>query len=176
MKVSKFMVPLEKIKYLYDTDTIDTASKLIISAKIGSVLIVKKKQGQKYPSAIGFLTKTDLIAWYSNDGSCGKEQIGKYIKKKLFLCKEDSDRAKVAEEMVKNHLHHLLVVNKDNEIIGLVSSMDFAREFYLDSQDTVRKLFGITKTDVEMSFKDFLASLTEILPDQDVETKIVGME
>lgn len=176
MIVEKFMTPLEKIKYVLDTDTIDFASKVIISNNIGSVLVVRKKEGKKFHSALGFVTKTDLITWYSTKEGIGKEKIGDHLKKKLILCKNTFDRTKVAEEMVKYHLHHLLVVNKDNEIIGIVSSMDLAREFYLDSKDTFRKLFGIAKNEVEMDFKEFMQSLTNITLDDEVEIKFVGSE
>ena len=63
--------------------------------------------------------------------------------------------------MVKNGIHHCLVGDKNDKIIGIVSSLDVAREFVEDSNffkiilehDIIRKLFSIPKQQ-QNSFND----------------------
>lgn len=172
MKVGNFMIPLEKIITINENDTIANAAELILSGHIGSLLVVKKR-GDDTPLACGLITKTDLLRFYMNHID-EKDSIGKHLKKKFCLVYEDEDRNKVAEEMVKNGFHHILVANKSREIVGLISSLDLAREFYEDSKDVWRKLFGIPKGEVKDKIEEFLWKLDRLLPDPDADTYLLG--
>lgn len=178
MKVKDFMVPLSKMIYLDSDATVDEVSQKMLTNNISSVVIVKKETEKKVlPTAIGLVTKTDLLVAYSSGkDAVGKEKIVGFVQKKILMVNQNEDREKVAEFMVKNSFHHLIIGNDDKEIVGIISSLDLAREFVEDSHSIIRRLFGIPKQRQNLeSFVDkTLEVLDKLVPHQEYAIYAMG--
>lgn len=157
------MTPLSKLVYMPSDASLDEVSKKLLSSQVSSCVIVKNDGDKKMlPTAVGLITKTDLLAAYSSGKEgVGKDQIGSYAQKKILMVNQNEERDKVAEFMVKNHFHHLIIGNDDKEIVGIISSLDLAQEFVEDSKSLIRKLFGIPKQN--QSLENFVDKTLEIL-------------
>jgi CBS domain-containing protein len=176
MRLKDFMIPLASLVYLSEEATVDEVSQYILNAHVGSVVIVKKNSGTK-PTAIGMVTKTDLLRAYSSGRTeVGKAKIVDFVQKSLVMVNQEESRDKVAEYMVKHGFHHVLVGNDAKEIVGIVSSMDLAREFVEDSKSLLRKLFGIPKQrqTVENFVEKTLDILDGLVPHQEIAIWAIG--
>ena len=142
MKVANFMIPLKDLVHLPEDSTVDEVSQMMLNSHIGSVIITKKTEDKTL--ALGLITKTDLVRIYtSGKENAGKDKIGPFLKKKIVIVSKEEERVKVAEFMIKNGFHHILVGNESNQIVGMVSSLDVAREFVEDDKDTVRSIYFV---------------------------------
>jgi CBS domain-containing protein len=176
MKVRKFMIPLENLIYVTEESTIKEATDMILKAKISSLLVIRRflENGQECSVAMGLITKSDLIRLWKAGGDIANELIGSHLNKKLIMVYDDEDRVRVAELMVKNGIHHIFVANKLGEIVGLVSSMDLAREWAEDSKDPWRRLLGIRRTEIKEKFEEYLQRLDHLLPDPNADSDLMN--
>jgi predicted transcriptional regulator len=148
MKVKQFMVPRNKLVTCDETTTVEQANGLFQTNRIGSIVVTKKVEETKLKS-VGILTKTDILKAYFS-GRSGKDMVvSDYMSKHFFTCGEDSDLEDVAKKMAKENIHHVLVLNSSNGIVGLTSSLDIAKQISADAKETfpyLQSLFGISKS------------------------------
>ncbi|WP_338604173.1 CBS domain-containing protein [Sulfolobus tengchongensis] len=99
------------------------AVKIMYRNNIGSVVIVNENG---YP--VGIFTERDLVRAVA----CGKdlndsvESLGTYGK--LITVKPNSPIGEIAEKMVKNNIRHILVVDNEGKLVGVVSIKDIVNE------------------------------------------------
>eukprot|EP01080_Neovahlkampfia_damariscottae_P007510 gene7510-11834_t len=144
MKVKTFMVEVPKIIFVSDKVTIQQAGKTLLEKHVGSLLVLDSKEEKRVIA--GIVTKSDVIEGYLSFK--GEDSVQKIMSKKFVYCQEDYDAAKVSELMSTKRIHHVLVLNEKKHFVGLVSSMDLAREILEDKKDSFpyyRSLFGIPK-------------------------------
>ncbi|MCH4815936.1 MAG: CBS domain-containing protein [Saccharolobus sp.] len=99
------------------------ACKIMYQNNIGSVVIVDEKG---YP--VGIFTERDVLRAVA----CGKnlndniENLGTFGK--LITVKPNSPIGEIAEKMVKNNIRHVVVVDEEGKLVGVVSIKDIVNE------------------------------------------------
>ena len=61
--------------------------------------------------------------------SMGNESVQSFMSESLVTVDLETSIGKAAQEMLRYHVHHLPVVNFDDELVGIVSTMDILSEF-----------------------------------------------
>lgn len=61
--------------------------------------------------------------------SMGTEAVQSFMSEVLTTVSTDTMIGKAAKEMLRNQVHHLPVVDTDNRLLGIVSTMDILAEF-----------------------------------------------
>jgi len=95
---------------------------------IGCVPIVDARR-----HAIGIVTKLDLIEARGDDRRTARELM---MPNAMTMAPSDS-LARGATVMSKEGFHHLLIMDGDRTLVGVVSSLDFVR--WLASQESVER-------------------------------------
>lgn len=124
------MVPAGKVVTLDPKDSIRKALDLMMEKKIGAIVVIT----QKTPLAIsplGIVTKTDLVSAYKN-GLTLDHPVEEIMSKNMGTCLDTMDRDQAAKVLEDNKNHHAIVVNKDGDFLGLISSWDITVEVARD--------------------------------------------
>lgn len=98
--------------------SIDYVQELMERKKIQAVPIVKDTNNLEI---IGIITSSDIRG--ISDGSAN---VATYMSTYVHRVKIESDPEIAARIMLENEVHHLLV-EKENQVIGMLSSLDFVR-------------------------------------------------
>ena len=117
---------------------------LMTSKQVGAVVILSTNEDghpsldrtemkSKHQIPHGIVTKTDILHAYRRqvDIQEGSETILK--NKPLVTCKPGDDRDRVASILERNKMHHVIVVQEEH-FIGIVSSLDIAKECARDNR------------------------------------------
>ncbi|AAK42712.1 CBS domain-containing protein [Saccharolobus solfataricus] len=119
---SRSLIKRSPVVVKVGTKAID-ACKIMYQNNIGSVVIVNEKD---YP--VGIFTERDVLRAVA----CGKdlndkvENLGTFGK--LVTVKSNSSIGEIAEKMVKNNIRHIVVVDDEGKLIGVVSIKDIVNE------------------------------------------------
>lgn len=70
--------------------------------------------------------------------SLGNESVQTFMSESLVTVAMDARIGRAAQEMLRNHVHHLPVVDHDNKLLGIVSTMDLLAEFADATPDNLR--------------------------------------
>jgi len=145
------MMPISEVEVAPSTSTIEDITRIVLEKNIGSVVLTIKN------AISGMVTKTDLLKAYQNslDKSTLVERI---MTTKLIYINQNETRDRAADVMNENKIHHILVVDDDANVLGLVTSFDIVSEFSVDpseSLSSIRKLFDISKQKKE-NFKKLI--------------------
>ncbi len=90
--------------------------------KIGSVVIVENQR------IVGILTERDFVAIVEKVGMLLKKDLAKhYMVKPVITVQSDASVTDAIDLMQSNHVRHLVVLNKDLKMVGMVSSRDLAK-------------------------------------------------
>ena len=131
MFVSGFMVPYDKVLKCTPSSTVREVIETMMDRHISCLVIVQDDK------PTGIVTKTDLCRCYVN-GISVHSQIGDIMpwawtaSVKKIKCNTDRDAA--AKFFEKNHVHHAVVVNENEKVVGLISAMDIATEVAKDAR------------------------------------------
>jgi CBS domain-containing protein len=128
MRVSAFMVPADKVIKCTEWDAVQACLKLILEHKISAVLVMGKDG-----KPTGIVTKTDLVAAYSN-GISLHHNVGLVMAKKLDTVLDTDTRDSAAGLFERNGHHHALVFNKEDQFVGLISAWDIVTECAKDGR------------------------------------------
>lgn len=83
----------------------------------------RSEMKSKHQKPHGIVTKTDILHAYRRQD------------KPLVTCKPGDDRDRVASIIERNKMHHVIVMNEQEEhFIGIVSSLDIAKECARDNR------------------------------------------
>ncbi|KAL3942488.1 MAG: hypothetical protein SGARI_000252 [Bacillariaceae sp.] len=82
---------------------------------------------------IGLITKTDILKAY-HDNLTLDDFAEEIMSRVLEACEEHMSRDQAARVMERNKNHHAIVMNKNAEFIGLVSSWDITVECARDDR------------------------------------------
>lgn len=58
----------------------------------------------------------------------GREPVSSYMSEEVTTARDDSTLKGAARLMLKNQVHHLPIVNENDELVGMLSSMDILAE------------------------------------------------
>jgi CBS domain-containing protein len=139
------MIKKEQICSVNKKDPFQKACNMIIVKHIGSVVVTDDNG-----SIIGIITKTDIVdaAWngllYHGEGSSTVAE--KIMQPDVQYANENDDAESVAELMVKKRTHHILIKNDKDEVIGLTSALDIAKQTAKTSKSSFASLFSIPKS------------------------------
>ena len=90
--------------------------------KIGSVVIMEDQR------IVGILTERDFVGIVEKVGMLLKKDLAKhYMIKPVITVQSDASVSDAINLMQSNHVRHLVVLNKDLKMVGMVSSRDVAK-------------------------------------------------
>lgn len=129
MIVSGFMVPYEKVLKCEASDTVKEVLDRLMEWHVSSLVIVLEGK------PTGIITKTD-VCWCYHNGIPLDSQVGDIMPWTAGIKKIGSteDRDAAAKFFERNKIHHALVVDRDDEVVGLISSLDIAAEVARDAR------------------------------------------
>jgi len=122
------MVPKDKVVSLHANDTIRQAGQLIIDKRIGSVIVLGDAG-----EPLGIVTRTELVKAYVNDHPV-TSPVNTIMNRELLYIDENQQRDNLAELMMKNKRHHVLVKDTQGHYVGLTTSLDVVSETALDAR------------------------------------------
>ena len=90
--------------------------------KIGSVVIMENQR------IVGILTERDFVAIIEKVGMLLKKDLAKhYMVKPVITVQSDASVTDAINLMQSNHVRHLVVLNKDLKMVGMISSRDLVK-------------------------------------------------
>jgi predicted transcriptional regulator len=126
MQVKKYMVPLNDLVRLRPGDTVERAAERMYHYDVGSVII-----GQD--EILGIVTTGDMMKVIASHKSAGLSKTMEHIMSTDLITIDKDKPTNVAIQMMEaSDIHHLLVTDENDEIVGLISSYDLVREKSLD--------------------------------------------
>lgn len=103
-------------------DSIHIAAAKMTAARVSSILVIENKR------LIGIMTDRDLRTRVIQDSLPVKTTPVVEVMTPAPLCLEESASSLMAQLMMSKHnIHHLPIINQNNEAIGLLSSTDLLR-------------------------------------------------
>ncbi len=106
------------VKTIGSKSSVQEAAKVMDRFRIGSLIIVKDEE------LIGIVTERDIMTKVvAESKDVVKTSIGNIMTKDVVMIKPDADIEEAAELMIKHHIKKLPVVF-DNQLIGIITSMD----------------------------------------------------
>ena len=125
MKVKDIMS--NSIISLKPSDTLAEASKVMKGNKISCLPIMNENKSD----IVGIITTTDLMNIYT---SADKElhmdpwsQVSEFMSSPVVTIGPDAEVKEASKLMKDKHFHHLIVVDKNKKILGVISSLDIAK-------------------------------------------------
>ena len=132
---------------LHSGSTVHEALQMMVENRVSALPIVDKEN-----RCVGIISTTDLIQLtYDIDddlfhadpldeasarrlvdklsSSVGQEPVASYMSEQVATVQESKPLRAAARVMLKNQIHHLPVVNKEDQLVGILSTMDILAEF-----------------------------------------------
>jgi CBS domain-containing protein len=129
MLVSGFMVPFKDVLKCEASSTVKEVLNLMMDWQVSSLVIVLEDK------PTGIITKTDMC-WCYHNGISLDTQIGDVMPWTAGMKKIQStaDRDAAAKFFEKHSVHHALVVDANDKVVGLISALDIAKEVAKDAR------------------------------------------
>ncbi len=129
MKVKHFMVPCDKVVQINQDSSIKAAAEKMINAHVGSIIIT---DNERHP--VGIVTAKDFVKAAYTLGKSGETSVKEIMTPKLITVDEEAERDEVAEILLKNKIHHVIVTRDKNLWVGLSTAFDVSKEAALDAK------------------------------------------
>ncbi len=84
---------------------------------------VRNREGQ----FVGMLTKADLVDPAPRDWVKKEPTVGDLMDPEVFAVYQDDAALVAVHEMASKNLHRLIVLDAENQLVGIVSAMDVVR-------------------------------------------------
>lgn len=114
-----------KIVSIKTTDTLTDASKLMKGNRISCLPIMEGDE------VLGIITTTDLVNIYT---SADKEQhmdpwspVSTFMSSPVVTIDQDAGVKEASRLMKEKKFHHLIAIDKNKKIVGIISSLDIAK-------------------------------------------------
>jgi len=108
----------------YPTDTIPKAAQRMQKGNVGSIPVIESESSKKL---VGIVTDRDLALKVVADGhDAVTTTVGDVMTDKLITCYIDDDIQKAVDAMAKHQLRRIPVIDKDGNILGIISQADVA--------------------------------------------------
>ena len=106
------------------SDTVLSAAKLMKKGNVGSIPVIAAEQTKKL---IGIVTDRDLALKVVAEGRDAKStKVADVMTHKVITCRVDDDIQKAVDAMAQYQLRRIPVVDKDDNILGIISQADVA--------------------------------------------------
>jgi len=132
MIISKFMTPADKVLSCGPSDSIEKALELALSNPDLGAVVVLHDHGNKHVP-VGIVSKTDLLNAYKNHLGLG-HPVKEIMSRDIETILESKMRDDAAEHFEKTKHHHVFVVNKDMQFVGLLTAWDVATQCARDNR------------------------------------------
>ena len=107
-------------------ESLDRAAQLMWERDCGFIPVVEKGDSQR---VLGVLTDRDAcMAAYTRGQAFPQIRVGDVMSKKVRSCKPTDDLAAAEEAMCEAQIHRLPVVDDADQLLGVISLADIARE------------------------------------------------
>ena len=105
-------------------DKVSKAAELMKSENIGLIPVIENEQTKKM---VGIVTDRDLALRILVEGRDANSTIVEVVMtRKVVTCRPDDDVQIALDAMAKHQLRRIPVVNKDNQILGIIAQADVA--------------------------------------------------
>lgn len=119
-KVKDWMIDL--LVYVDPDSTVHEALSLMRRRYIHSLLVSKTPDSPH----VGILTSTDICDKIIADGRHpGETHVRDIMTAPVITINENMTLQECSQIMKKHHIHHVPVVNNDDELVGMISATDF---------------------------------------------------
>lgn len=105
----------------------------MLESKVSAVIVVTKDDEQNM-TAVGLVSKTDLLRAIVLEKKDGAEPVSKIMTNGVVSINPNAPRDEAADVIMKQKVHHLIVTGESGKLIGIVSAWDIAREVTLDGK------------------------------------------
>lgn len=106
------------------SDTISKVAQSMKKQNVGAIPVIENEQTKKL---IGIVTDRDLALKVVADGrDIQSTKVADVMTVKIITCREDDDAQKAVDTMAKHQLRRLPIVDKDHNIVGIISQADVA--------------------------------------------------
>jgi CBS domain-containing protein len=118
MQVREIMTP--QCQTCGPEDTLNSAARAMASLEIGSLPVANNNR------LVGMLTDRDIAVRAAiNDLDAKHAKVGEAMTNKVYYCFDDQTTEEVAQNMAELQVRRLPVVNREKELVGIVSMSDF---------------------------------------------------
>lgn len=135
MKIRDVMTP--DVRTIGPTATIRQAAQLMAETDVGVLPVANNER------LLGILTDRDIAVRAVAAGRGPDTSVQDAMSGEIRYCFEDDEVQHVCENMAEQQLRRLPVVDRDKNLVGIVSLSDLARE--ADSEAAGEALEGITQ-------------------------------
>jgi CBS domain-containing protein len=131
VNVAAFMVPKDKVATCMPEHSIRTALDLMVTQKIGSVVVLDKDKNLR---PLGIVTTKQMLEAYHKSVGLDDTTVAEIMETTLTAVWDTMSRDDAAKVMEKNAKHHAIVLNKEGSFMGIISSLDLAYEVARDAR------------------------------------------
>ncbi len=126
IKVSEIMT--RDVEVVHVDDTVQQAAKLMRNARVRNLVVVDKK------SVVGIIADKDIIYKIVAFNKNNSTPVGAVMTPDVITVKEEDTVLDAARIMTDKGINALPVVNKDNELVGIVTRTDLLNLYSLFSE------------------------------------------
>lgn len=109
------------------TDLVTKVAGFMKSENVGSIPVIENEQTQKL---VGIVTDRDLTLKVLAEGlDANSTKVEKVMTRKVVTCLAKDDFQKALDAMAEHQVRRIPVVNKNNQIRGMVSLADVATRY-----------------------------------------------
>ena len=106
------------------TDSVSTVAQRMKKGNVGSIPVIESEQTRKL---IGIVTDRDLALQVVAEARDAKStKVADVMTRAMVTCRVDDDIQKALDAMAEHQLRRMPVVDKDNNIVGIISQADVA--------------------------------------------------
>lgn len=128
LKIAKAMIPKEKLVTAKPTQTVKEAAELMVKHNVSSVII-----SADLIKAEGIVTMKDIVKLLLDKEESGFDtKLQEIMSSDLITVTSESQLGPAIQKLEAIKTHHLVVVDNEGNLAGILSSFDIVRERALD--------------------------------------------
>jgi CBS domain-containing protein len=106
------------------TDSVKKVAEIMLRENLGPIPVIDNDGSRK---VIGILTDRDLVLKIIAEGcDAEKTKVESIMTRKVISCRADDNIQKAINSMSEHQLRRVIVVDKENKILGIISQADVA--------------------------------------------------
>ena len=134
MKVGEIM-SLE-VEYARPQDNVQRAAELMRDLDVGMLPIVERE------AVVGVVTDRDIAVRFAAAGlDYAGTSVTDVMSREVFYCYEDQELAEASRLMERKRVRRLIVLDRDNKLVGVVSLADLARTPFAGALPALETVF-----------------------------------
>jgi len=136
------------------------ACKVMNDNNIGSIIIVKIQNNEKSP--VGIITERDILRILGRLTIDIRKPLSSFMSKPIITIQSNASVREATQVMNSNRIRRLVVVDKDNKMLGIVTEKDIFKEIGKSKTLTasfVGENYPTEYRDVYARFTDYMFDL-----------------